>query len=386
MNFKVPTNIYFGIDMINELGNIVKPLGNNCLLITTENVAPLATLYTKIKELLNTCGITTYHYDKVVPNPTTDIIEEGIHHLQANNIDFVLSVGGGSSIDTAKSICLLNELDTFEWDVIFNKFNNPHENYQPICNKYIPHVSIPTTAGTGSEVTQASVISFGKDKNTIFHPLNYCDFAILDPTLLLTLPKKLTASTGFDAFCHAFESYINPNASVFSELTSIQSIKTIKDYLVKSVHDLANISYRKQLLYAQTLAGISLSNAGASAPHPLSEILGGITHISHGESLALIFPEFLDQFYPKNITKFANISRIFDNTLMDESDEFAASKLSSIIESFLKEIDLYHTFEFYSVSSEDFDEIYNCPILNYLPFGDKEELQSIYQKSYNRGK
>lgn len=377
LNFNIPTRLHFGVNKLESLPSIADNFGKKCLFVTTENIAPLDKLFTKVKDLLINNGFEVFHFDKVLPNPTTSIVENGIEMLQQNNIDFVLSVGGGSSLDTAKIICLLNECTNINWEKIFNTYTNPHANYDPICSKYIPLIGVPTTAGTGSEVTQAAVISIGEDKNTIFHPLNYSDDAILDPNLLVTLPKKLTASTGFDAFSHAFESYINSAASPFSELTSIAAMKTINKYLSLSINDLKNIDYRKELLYSQTLAGISLSNAGAAAPHPLSEIIGGITHISHGEALALVFPEFLRQYHKSNMSKFATVARIFDESLESISDEVASAKLGDIIENFLKEIGLYFTFDNYNVTSDQYDTIVNSPILGFLPFGNKEDLQQI---------
>ncbi|WP_432665547.1 iron-containing alcohol dehydrogenase [Wukongibacter baidiensis] len=381
LNFNMPTKLYFGVGQVEILGDIAKQYGRKCLLVTTANTPPLDSLYSRIKDILIKNNFEVVHFDHVIPNPTTEIVEKGIKLLKDNNVDFVLSVGGGSSIDTAKTICLLNGLDEIHWEDVFSTYTSPHANYEPLSEKYIPHISIPTTSGTGSEVTQAAVLSMGDDKNTIFHPLNYSDDAILDPSLLLTLPRKLTASTGFDAFSHAFESYINSAASPFSELASIEAIKTIKDYLVKSVNDLQNIDYREKLLYAQTLAGIGLSNAGASAPHPLSEIIGGITHISHGEALALVFPEFLRSQHHLNTAKFACVARIFDETLNTVSDEDAAAKLGDIIEKFLGDIGLYLRFEDYNVSDEQFDLIVNCPVLGFLPFGSKDDLQRIILNS-----
>lgn len=385
ISFSIPTNIHFGQGKINDLVKIAKAYGTNCLLVTTDSKddSPLDKLYEKIKEQLNDSDFNVTHYREVAPDPTTEIVEKGIQILQDNNIDFVLAVGGGSSIDTAKTICLLNDLKEIDWSSIFNNYTNPHENYKPISSKYIPLISVATTAGTGSEVTQAAVISRGEEKNSIFHPLNYSDHAILDPDLLLSLPKKLTASTGFDAFCHAFESYINPSASVFSELASLEAIRAIKDYLLKSTKDLTNVKYRSKLLYAQTLAGVGLSNAGAAAPHPLAEIIGGIGNISHGESLALVFPEFLANNYKNNIDKFANVARLFDQELEKIEDIEAASQLGNLIKQFLIDLDLYYSFDDYNIKENQFDNIINCPVLGFLPFGSKEDLQKIILDSKN---
>lgn len=382
--FQVPTKIHFGINQLKGIGQILSRYGNKCLLVTTEDVEPLDQLFTRIKQLLASSHIHVIHFDKVIPNPTVAVVEEGIRMLQQHDIDVVLSVGGGSSIDTAKTIALLNSMDTIHWEQIFQTYTDPHESYLPLSKKQIPHISVPTTAGTGSEVTQAAVISMGSEKNTIFHPDNYATEALLDPVLLTTLPKSLTASTGFDAFCHAFESYINPHSSPYSKTASLEAIQLIKGSLPPCLKDLKNTSLREDLLYAQSLGGIALSNAGAAAPHPLSEIIGGITHISHGEALALIFPEFLNANYMEFVTEFATVARIFEPSLCSEEDRIATSKLSSIIKDFLVDISLYNTFDTYGVTDDQFNAIMNCPILGFLPFGSKEVLQNIILASKMR--
>lgn len=374
--FLIKTKIHFGQDIIEAIPEVAKQYGNKCFLVTTEDVAPLNTLYTRVKKILNNSGIAVEHFDGVMPNPTVEIVEEGLRKLQEFKPDFVLAVGGGSSIDTAKSIALLNDQDAIDWQNIFDTYAETHGDYDAISEKYMPLISIPTTAGTGSEVTQAAVLSYGEDKNTIFHPLNFSDHAFLDPKLLLTLPKKLTAATGFDSFSHAFESYINPKSTFFSRLNSLEAMKLVVKYLPIAVNDLKDIEAREQLMIAQTLAGVSLSNAGASAPHPLSEIIGGITHISHGESLALIFPEFI----AANATDLQE-DYVVINKLFDHPDCITDCSLSENIQAFLKTIDLYKSFDDYSVSGEAYEKIINSPILGFLPFGSKAFLQGIIQDS-----
>jgi len=355
--------------MLNQLGKIAKPYGDKCLLVTTEDVFPLNQLFEKVKALLNQSGIEVYHFDQVIPNPTVEIIESGIETLIECKVDFVLAVGGGSSIDTAKTIALLNESER-NWNELFNKYNDPFGQYESLCD--MPLLSIPTTAGTGSEVTQAAVITMGHEKNTIFHPSNYSNEAILDPELLLTLPSRLTAATGFDAFCHAFESFISQKASPLSEMYSFDAMKKVVEVLPKAIKSPENLSYREDLMFAQMQAGIALANSGASAPHPLSEIIGGIAHVSHGEALALVFPEFVEVFYNDNKKKFDQVSELFNKPLNE-----------GIID-FLKEIDLYNTKATYGISKEQEELLINSPILGYLPFGSKETLQSILIESFNR--
>lgn len=367
--FYLPTKIHFGSGILDNLSEILIPYGKKCFMITTKNTYPLKDLFERIKHQLKEKNIEVYHFDKVVPNPTVEIVENGIDLINNYKADFVLAVGGGSSIDTAKTIALLHNT-TINWENIFNTYDDPFGKYEILSN--MPLISVPTTAGTGAEVTQAAVISMGDNKNTIFHQSNYSNEAILDPELLLTLPPKLTAATGFDAFCHAFESYINKNSSPLSEIYSLEAMKNIINILPKAVKSPSNLKYREILMLSQLQGGISLSNSGASAPHPLSEIIGGIAHISHGEALALVFPEFIEAFYDENKEKFDTISKILNGNLKDDIIEF------------LKSIDLYKTKEYYKMTLEQEKLILDCPILKFLPFGSYELFEKILRDAFSR--
>jgi len=381
----MPTRLHFGVKKLDELANIAKPYGPKCLFVTTEDAEPLKGLFDRVKSQLRNQGFEVLHFDKVVPNPTVEIVEAGVEALNTFKADFVLAVGGGSTIDTAKTLCLMNNLSVIDWDYVFETFTNPHGLYETLSDVYLPLIAVPTTAGTGSEVTQAAVISRGHDKNTIFHPQNYSDHAILDPELLMTLPKKLTASTGFDAFSHAFESYINPNATPVSESISVKAMELVVNCLPQAVDQTQNLDSRTQLMHAQMLAGVGLANAGAAAPHPLSEIIGGITGISHGEALALVFPEFIrfHQRLKTQTSKLAVVARIFDSNLNSASDQEAALKLSDLVKAFLVDIKLYYSFKDYKLSQDSIDEIVESPTLGFLPFGSKDDLKGILLDSIN---
>ena len=207
-----PTQIYFGENRLNELGQIAVRYGTRCLMVTTPD-QPLRPLYERIMTLLQKQGITVFHFDEVQPNPTVEIVEAGFRLLKQHPVDFVLAVGGGSSIDTAKSIAFTNGQEKIDWDFLFQPIpllrNYPAYSATP----FIPLVTVPTTSGTGSQVTQAAVISRGDEKLTFYHPALFSKACVVDPTLMLTLPTRMTAMTGFDAFTHAFESYINVHAS-----------------------------------------------------------------------------------------------------------------------------------------------------------------------------
>lgn len=190
---------------------------------------------------------------------------------------------------------------------------------------------------------------------------------------MLTLPVRMTAATGFDAFTHAFESYINVHASPYSKMDSMQAMKLVVENLPKAVHNPTELEYRTQLALADTLAGRALSNSGAAAPHPLSEIIGGITHLPHGQALAVVFPAFVAQMQEKYAQEFAEIARIFHPEATD---------LYSVLCEFLKEIGLLCKLRDFDVSEQDFAEMISCPVLDFLPFGSRDELEAILKNSY----
>lgn len=365
-----PTKLHFKVGYLENIGKVCKPYGSCCFLVTTPDL-PLQPLYDKVKALLNKEGIKVIHFDKVEPNPSVEVVGEGFELLKKNPADFILAVGGGSSMDTAKAIAFTNGKDEIDWDFMFETYTSPFKCYSSYSKNHLPLISVPTTSGTGSQVTQASVITKGKEKITYFHPDNFPKEAILDPELMLTLPRRMTAATGFDAFTHAFESYINANASAYSSMDSIMAMRLIIENLPKVLDEPQNIEYRSNMCLADTLAGRALANSGASIPHPLSEIIGGIAHLPHGEALAIVFPPFIKQMKKKNVEKFADIEKVFN------SDDLYKS-----IVSFLKTIGLHKTLKDVNISEEEFNEILSSPILDSLPFATREELEAILIEAY----
>ncbi|MDF9825882.1 alcohol dehydrogenase class IV [Breznakia sp. PF5-3] len=365
-----PTRIHFG-DRLHELGKICKRYGERALLVTAPD-GVLTPLYTEIKKILSETEIEVFHFKEVKPNPHIGIVEEGLQVLKENPVDFVLAVGGGSSMDTAKAIAFTNGVETINWDEIFEMFHSPFENYQAYTGNELPIIAVPTTSGTGSQVTQAAVLSRGNEKITFFHPLLFSKECILDPSLTLTLPAHIRSATGFDAFTHAFESYINPKASTYSKMDSLSAMKLIVENLPKAMKDPQSVEYRSNMMLADTLAGRALANGGAAAPHPLSEIIGGVLNIPHGEALAIVFPAFIKNFAVQYEEEFTEIASFFTGY----------NSLYEGMTAFLREINLNKRLSDYEMSEEQYDAIINSPILEHLPFGTAEDLKQILKDSY----
>lgn len=372
-DFYMPTRVQFGEGRLDALSSEVLRYGQRCFLVTTENVPPLDRLYTHIKMRLRDAGVVVTHFDSVVPNPPTKLVEEGVKALRHSNTNVILAVGGGSSIDVAKAIALFKDQSEWHWDMYFEQFSSPFDWYPDVTAQRIPIIAVPTTAGTGSEVTQASVLSHGRDKLTIFHPDNFPDVALLDPQLLLTLPPHITAVTGFDSFTHAFESYLSQRASPAIKALSLEAMRRIFAHLPAAVTAPQVLEHRSALMEASAFAGVSLANAGANAPHPISEVIGGMTHISHGEALALVFPEFIEVMSDRHHSLFSEIAQALD-----------LEDLGRGICTLLKKIHLYRSWSDYGIAETLYQEIYHSPVFQHLPFGTQDEMHRILVASYAR--
>ena len=376
-NFYMPTQIRFGKGRINELKEIIPSYGKKCLIISRPFNGSLKKLYEKINKILEDIGVSTFVYDGIVPNPTIDGVNEGVKIASENNIDFVLGVGGGSVMDSAKLIAFLKNKDSkINWNEVTKKYDNPFKISEKPKDA-VPFIAISTTSGSGSHCTQAAVVSDleKKEKITVFHSGLFPSVAIVDPELMLTVPSKVSSATGFDVFAHAFESYLGNLTSPLTEKMSFEAINLVFEYLPKVINDPENINYRSKMAWADTLAGMCLSNGGADLPHPLGEIIGGICpRISHGETLAIVYPEFLN--YKENISP-QKFSLIEKETGLEKIGQSLTLKINTL----LKEINLYDSFNYSNISSNEIKLISNHPLLDILQPENSSEIKNIMNNS-----
>lgn len=333
-NYYQPTEISFGRGRVDEIGEVVTRFGKRCLIVTGPPSPEIDPLRKKVKECLIRCGLEIAHFDRVIPNPTTDVVSEGAELAKAHNADIVLGLGGGSSMDTAKAIAVEATHEGTAWDYLFFRDTQPTE-------KTLPVITVTTTSGTGSHVTQVAVITnpAEKNKSAIYNSIVYPKVSIVDPELMLTVPKHITASTGFDVFAHAFESYINPNGSVYTDLMALEAIRLVAEYLPSAVENVSDIEARKQMAWADTLAGLCIANSGVTLPHGIGMAIGGMyPHVKHGEALAVVYPAILRFSYQHAPKKFATVGRLFDDRLNQMDDSKAAERTCELIEEFINNI------------------------------------------------
>ena len=376
-NFFTPTQLIFGSGRLEELKEVAPKYGSKCLLVCRPLEGSLKLTYQRVENLLNSVNVEVIFFDEIIPNPTIEGIEKGVITAVKNQVDFVLGVGGGSVMDSAKLIALLhNPEGVINWGKALISYDHPF-NYVASKQHTLPFIAVSTTSGTGSQCTQAAVISDNqkKEKITLFHLDLFPKVAIIDPELMTSVPTGVTAATGFDAFTHAFESYLGGRTSPLTKQMSFQAIELVIENLPKAIKEPNNIEYRIQLAWADTLAGMCLSNGGADLPHPLGEIIGGICpRIAHGETLAMVYPSFLE--YKKNIApdKFKEIA-VFLGLKKDPSE------LSSKIIELLNITDLSNACKRAELTQEEKNEILTHPLLTKLEPKNSDKIVSIMKKS-----
>lgn len=384
-NYYQPTEIRFGQGRLNEIGEIVAQYGKRCLLVTVPSFPALEPVFEKVKVLLKQAGVNVAHFEGVIPNPTTESITAGAVMATKHNADVVLGLGGGSSMDSAKAIAVEASHDGTCWDYLWFRETQPTE-------KTLPVIAVSTTSGTGSQVTQVAVVTNPdeKCKSAIYNSLVYPKVAVVDPELMLTVPKHITASTGFDVFTHAFETYIHCNASPYTDMMALEAISIVVENLPSLVKNGTDIKGRTALAWADTLAGLCVANAGVTLPHGMGMAIGGMyPHIMHGEALALTYPEFVRFTSKSAVPQFARLAAIFNSDLAAQSDDIAAEKSAEEMDKFLKSIGMWLSLKQFDVPENELPELAkSCMVLpdykNNPKIADLDDIMGILQSSYNR--
>ncbi len=285
--FFLPVEIYFGKNKIKDLSN---KISKTPILIVSDPVLKEIGIVDQVKEAIDKKS-EIYDFCQVEPNPSCSTVNEGAQYAKEINANTIIGLGGGSAIDTAKAIsCLIDTNDTLQDHLFEGK----------CIEKRTKHlIAIPTTSGTGSEVTNVGVYTDKErgQKKPLVSEYFWPDQAFLDPTLTLTMPGKVTASTSLDAFTHAIEAYWADSSQPLSKLMSMEAMKLIIENLEKAVTDPKNYEVREKLLYASLLAGISFAQTRTTILHALSFPLTNEYGLEHGFACAMALPELIVENY-----------------------------------------------------------------------------------------
>ena len=314
MLFHMPARLYFGSGEIGDLKLIIDEYlkARNPVLVTDKGIVQ-AGLLEKVLVQLPEIKI----FDEIEANPKSDTINKIARQIRQLNPDLIIGFGGGSPLDAGKALALLGT----------NHGNiEDYEGKEKYKNDPLPFLAIPTTCGTGSEVTWVSVITDvnRKFKMSIKGPKMYPAVSIVDPDLIKTLPPKIIASTGLDALTHAVEAYLSKPATLITDNNAVKAVKLILGAIEGAYDDIKNHhTHRENLMFGSTIAGFAFGNSDVTAVHCISESIGALYDIPHGVANSIFLPHVLSYNLPDCFVKMATLAR---RTGIDEADDMSAAR------------------------------------------------------------
>lgn len=345
--FIVPGQIITGSGALTMAEETLKGLGKKALIVTDKVMIQLGNC-AKVETALKNQGIDYAIYSEIVGEPTDTMIENGLKVYKENGCDFLVALGGGSPIDSMKAIGSL----------VVNGGNISDYMGKVIDVEMPPLVAIPTTAGTGSEATQFTIITDTKKdikmllKGKVLMP----KLAIIDPQFTMTAPPKITAATGLDALCHAVEAYTSRKAQTLSDSFAMSAVKRIFKSLPVAFKDGKNEEARIQISVAALEAGIAFNNASVTIIHGMSRPIGALFHVAHGLSNAMLMKECLGFALEGAYDRFADLGRAIGVADATDEDKAAAEKFLSAIEGIVKELETPTLAEF-GIDKEEFFKV-----------------------------
>ncbi|EOO27371.1 1,3-propanediol dehydrogenase [Bacillus cereus BAG1X2-3] len=316
-DFRMPKSVLYGRNSLEKLGEQSKKLGKRAFIVTDTIMEKLGYVEKCIQQL-NKKSITVSTYNKVDAEPTNIHVLEALSLCKEEKCDFIIGIGGGSCIDAAKAVAVLYTNGGEVEDYVQKDID--------IENNPLPLIAIPTTSGTGSEVTSVAVITNKKTdvKMMMKHPSFIPKVAIIDPVLTSSLPPQITAATGIDALCHAIEAYISKVSQPLTDVLALSAIESIMKYLRIAYEDGRNMEAREAMMIASLQAGIAFSNASVTLVHGMSRPVGALFHVPHGISNAILLPTVLEFTKTSAMKRLAKIGRSLNKDLYSNSDEEVA--------------------------------------------------------------
>ncbi|MEM2554969.1 MAG: iron-containing alcohol dehydrogenase [Nitrososphaerota archaeon] len=320
-SLKMPKKIIFGLNSLEKITEEAKNMGGKKALLITDKNLEKTNLVKNVIQYLEKAGYNIEVFSEVEPEPKLEK-SEGIKNIvEGKNFDLIVGFGGGSVLDTAKIASILaTNPGKIEDYLGFDLVKKPG----------LPKILIPTTAGTGSEVTRVSVFTKGNTKVSVYSDYLFADVAIVDPLVTISLPPHLTASTGFDALSHAIEAYMSLSGNILTDTISLKVIEIISKYLRKAYFNGDDIEARYYMSIAATMAGICIANAMACLGHAIGLVLGAKYHLSHGVSCALALPYTIEYNSIVLNEKIFNIAKALGEETNGSLEEISMKVVNSI--------------------------------------------------------
>lgn len=316
-HFVIPNHTVVGTNVLDEAAPLLKEMGNKAFIVTGKHVA-VSDMMKQLTALLDKNGIGYVIFNGITGEPTDTMIENGVEMLKTSACDFIIGIGGGSPLDSAKAIAAM----------AVNEGSIADYNGKEITGEILPLAAIPTTAGTGSEATKFTVITDSKKgikmllKGDVLVP----KLAIVDSSFTVAAPKSVTSATGLDALTHAVEAYTSRKAFSMTDTLAVSAVKRIMKYLPIAYKDPDNSLAREQMSIAALEAGICINNSSVTIVHGMSRPIGALFHVPHGMSNAMLLKECLSFAVSGAYEKFANLGRETGVASDSDSDNTAAEK------------------------------------------------------------
>ncbi len=342
--FKTPEYTLIGSKALEEAKPYLKKCGKKALIVTGKHVV-LSDMMAELKKALEEIGIAYFVFDGITGEPTNVMIDEGIAAYKENGCDFCIGIGGGSPLDSAKAIAAM----------ITNEGKIADYNGKVIEKPIPPVVAIPTTAGTGSEATQFTVITDVEKDIKMLLKGGYLvpKIAIVDPAYTYSAPKSITAATGMDALTHAIEAYTSRKALPVTDTLAVSAVKRIMKYLPAAYKDGSDEKARYEMSVASYEAGICINNSTVTLVHGMSRPIGALFHVAHGISNAMLLTKCLAFALDGAYEKFANLGREIGAATAEDDDKTASEKFIEALNEICKICEIPTLLE-YGIPKDDF--------------------------------
>lgn len=372
---------YFGVGCRAELANEVKARGYKKALLVSDKVLAECGVLGKVKEVLDSAEIAYEEFTNIKQNPTIKNCKDGLKAFNEAEADFIIAVGGGSVIDTAKAVAIVKNNPEFS-DI------RSLEGVAPTHSKCVPIIALPTTCGTAAEVTINYVITDEENnrKMVCVDPKDIPLVAIVDAELMASMPPKLIASTGMDALTHAIEGYITKGAHTISDMFEIKSIELIAKHLRGAVAD-RNMTDMDGMSIAQYVAGMGFSNVGLGIVHSMAHPLGAVFDIPHGVANALLLPVVMEFNMSACIDKYGDIARAMGIDIKGMSKEEAAKAAVEAVRQLSKDISIPQTLREIDIKREDLPRLAKDALGDVCTGGNPkdvvlEDILGLYEIAY----
>lgn len=345
----LPRIMRIGGGAVRDIGEVVSSLGLERPLVVTDAFLVSTGAAEQMIKNLQAAGLTPRLFGDTVPDPTTDSLQAGLDAIREHSADSVIGFGGGSPMDTAKALGLLGKQGGQMRD-----YKAPRDNTDPA----LPVIAVPTTAGSGSEATQFTIISDSlSDEKMLCTGLAFLPVAaIIDYELTMSMPPRLTADCGVDALTHAIEAYVSRKANPFADSMALTAIETIGRVLRRAYTDPADAEARAQMMLAATQAGIAFSNSSVALVHGMSRPIGAHFHIAHGLSNAMLFPAVTAFSIDAAQGRYADCARAMGVTTEGDDTGIAAAKLLAALRELCRDVHV-PTPRAYGVDKAKWDEL-----------------------------